>query len=71
VAVAIIWFTDKDREDMRREKEQRIERDMLFFEFLREENPFRVASRELSPVDFDKMARLDIRPWPDRSDDQP
>jgi hypothetical protein len=68
--VAIIWFTDKDREDMRREKEERIEREMLFFQFLREVEPFGVASREVSPVDLDKMAMLDIRPWSDRPDDQ-
>jgi hypothetical protein len=40
--VAIVWFSDEDRERMRREHEECMalrERDELFWEFLRERRP--------------------------------
>jgi hypothetical protein len=72
--VAIIWFSDEDRERMRREHEECMalrERELLFFEFLRERRPNGgVASRE--DVVNPRIEGFQIRPWPDpREDDQP
>ena len=63
--MTIIWFSDKDRQDMRDAREERIRRDILFFEFLDERWPDGVADRAVSPSMIDKMGLLDIRPWPD------
>ena len=63
--MTIIWFSDKDRQDMRDAREERIRRDTLFFEFLDERGPDGVADREVPPGMIDKMGLLDIRPWPD------
>ena len=59
--MAVIWFSDEDRERMRREREAVIERGKLFWEFVREEEPFGVADRDakVNP----RMEVLDIRPW--------
>lgn len=66
--MAIIWFTDEDRERMRRENEAALERQRLFWEFVQEVQPFRVADREhkASP----RIEMLDIRPWPNRPDEE-
>jgi hypothetical protein len=66
--MAIIWFTDQDRQRMRDEKEQCLERAKLFCEFVREEEPYRIANREASPKWMHKMMMLDIRPWPESGD---
>jgi hypothetical protein len=63
--MTIIWFSDKDRQDMRDAREERIRLDTLFFEFLDERGPDGVADREASPAMIDRMGLLDIRPWPD------
>ncbi len=61
VVVAVIWFSDEDRERFRLEREAVLERDKLFWEFVREEEPYGVANRDdkANP----KMETLDIRPW--------
>jgi hypothetical protein len=70
--MAVVWFSDEDRERMRREREAVLERDRLFWEFVEEAQPFGEARREdrLSPALTEKLERglLDIRPWPDRPD---
>jgi hypothetical protein len=63
--MTIIWFSDKDRQDMRNAREERIRRDTQFFEFLREREPDGVADRDVPPAVIDRMGLLDIRPWPD------
>ena len=62
--MAVIWFSDEDRERMRREREAFLERDQLFWDFVREEEPYGIADRnaKVSP----RMESLDIRPWTDR-----
>ena len=66
--MAIIWFTDEDRERMRRENEAALERQRLFWEFVQEVQPFRVADREdkANP----RIEMLDIRPWPNPPDEE-
>jgi len=59
--MAVIWFSDEDRERMRREREEFLERDRLFWEFIREEEPFGVPKREVEANL--RMGTLDIRPW--------
>ena len=63
--MAIIWFSDEDRQRLRQEEAERVKREELFWEFVCQEEPFRVASREPLPFDVDRMAMLDIRPWPE------
>jgi hypothetical protein len=46
---------------MRREREAFLERDKLFWEFIREEEPYGVANRNVKVNP--RMERLDIRPW--------
>ena len=62
--MVVIWFSDEDRERMRREREAVLERDHLFWEFIREEEPYGVADRDakVNP----RMETLDIRPWTSR-----
>jgi hypothetical protein len=62
--VAVIWFSDEDRERMRLERAAVLERDKLFWQFIREEEPYGVADRD-EKVNH-KMETLDIRPWSDR-----
>jgi hypothetical protein len=61
--VTIRWFTDEDRERMRREAadaaEIGAEYDRICMKYAR------IASREPIPVDLDMFGRLDIRPWPE------
>ena len=66
--MAVIWFSDEDRERMRREREEFLERDRLFWEFIREEEPYGVADRDeqVNP----RMETLDIRPWTARPGDE-
>jgi hypothetical protein len=59
--MAVSWFSDEDRERMRREREAVLERDKLFWEFIREEEPFGVPDREVKANP--RMGTLDIRPW--------
>jgi hypothetical protein len=59
--MAVIWFSDEERERMRREREAFLERDKLFWEFIREEEPYGVANRNVKVNP--RMERLDIRPW--------
>jgi hypothetical protein len=59
--MAVIWFSDEDRERMRREREAVLERHKLFWEFIREEEPFGVPHREVKANL--RMGMLDIRPW--------
>jgi hypothetical protein len=67
--MAVIWFSDEDRERMRREREAVLERGRLFWEFVREEEPFGVANRDakVNP----RMELLDIRPWTARPGEAP
>jgi hypothetical protein len=69
--VAIVWFSDEDRERMRREHEERmafVERDRLFFDFLRERRPNGgIADRDAQVPR--RIETLDIRPGPDRRDE--
>jgi hypothetical protein len=68
--MAIIWFTDEDRRRMREEREAIVERDTLFFEFLREKHPDGIGIAREVPIELiDKMGLLDIRPWPDGPDE--
>ena len=57
-ALAIIWFTDEDRERMRRENAELAgigaEYDRICFKYAR------LASREPSPINWDKISQLDI-----------
>jgi hypothetical protein len=68
--VAIIWFSDEDRVRMREEHEERmafIEREGLFFDFLRERRPNGgIAHRDVQVPR--RIETLDIRPWHDRPD---
>jgi hypothetical protein len=57
----VIWFSDEDRGRMRREREAVLERDRLFWEFIREEEPYGVADRDVQVNP--RMETLDIRPW--------
>ena len=59
--MAVIWFSDEDRERMRREREAVLERQTLFWEFVCEEEPFGVADRDATWNP--RMETLDIRPW--------
>jgi hypothetical protein len=59
--MAVIWFSDEERERMRREREAVLERDKLFWEFIREEEPYGVANRDVKVNP--RMETLDIRPW--------
>ena len=59
--MAVIWFSDEDRERMRREREAVLERDKLFWEFIREEEPYGVANRDVKVKP--RMGTLDIQPW--------
>ena len=59
--MVVIWFSDEDRERMRREREAFLERDKLFWEFIREEEPYGVANRDVKGNP--RMETLDIRPW--------
>ena len=61
VVMAVIRFSDEDRERVRREREAILERDKLFWEFIREEEPFGVSKREVKANPG--MGTLDIRPW--------
>jgi hypothetical protein len=69
--VAIVWFSDEDRDRMRREHEEGmafIERERLFFDFLRERRPNGgIADRDVQVPR--RIETLDIRPWPDRHDE--
>ena len=69
--MAIIWFSDEDRERMRREHEECmafLEREELFWEFLRERQPNRgIADRNArGAVPWIETGR--IKPWRDRWD---
>ena len=70
--MTIRWFSDQDRERMRREHEEcmaLLERERLFFDFLRERRPNGgIASREdkVNP----RIETLDIRPWADRRESE-
>jgi hypothetical protein len=66
--MAVIWFSDEDRERMRRERDAVLERHQLFMEFIREEEPYGVANRDekVNP----RMETLDIRPWTTRPGDE-
>jgi hypothetical protein len=70
--MAVVWFSDEDRERMRREREAILERHRLFWEFVEEVQPFGEASREdrMSAALLDKLERglLDIRPWRNQPD---
>jgi hypothetical protein len=66
--MAVIWFSDEDRERMRREREAVLERAQLFWEFVREEEPFGVANRD--EKGNPRMETLDIRPWTARPGDE-
>jgi hypothetical protein len=66
--MAIVWFSDEDRERTRREREAFLERDKLFWEFIREEEPYRVADRDVRANP--RMERLELRPWTARPGDE-
>jgi hypothetical protein len=59
--MAVVWFSDEDRERMRLEREAFLARDRLFWEFVREEEPYGVADRDVTANP--EMETLDIRPW--------
>ena len=65
--MAIVWFSEYDRARLRREQAEaaktRAEYDRICSKYAR------LASRDPSQIDFDKIGRLDIRPWPDRPND--
>ena len=66
--MAIVWFTDDDRQRMRAEKAERAEqhrRDRLFLDFL-DERGDSSEDHLLSPQMIEMLGSLDIRPWPGR-----
>ena len=71
--MALIWFSDEDRQRMpavRAAQRELMERDLLFLEFLRVEHPEEVGIGHGATQEFfDKIGRLDIRPRPDRPDE--
>ena len=66
--MAVIWFSDEDRERMRRERDEFLERDKLFWEFIHDGEPQR--RRRPGRAGEPRMGTLDIRPWTARPGDE-
>jgi len=60
--MTIIWFTDEDRRRMREEREACVEYYRLFREFVRDEQPYKIADRNAKVFDVETGR---IRPWPE------
>lgn len=71
--MALIWFSDEDRQRMRAERAEaleQMERELLYLDFLRAEHPETEGTRYGGTQEFmDKIGRLDIRPWSDQPDE--
>ncbi len=65
--MAIVWFTDEDRERMRREKAEELERETLYWEFVEQFQPFGTPDRDVRGTP--RIEMLDIRPWSHRRDE--
>jgi hypothetical protein len=64
--VTIVWFSDEDRQRMRRETRESLERDRLFWEFIDERQRTHGGGADRSAgLSSDRILRLRIRPWPD------
>jgi hypothetical protein len=58
--MTVIWFSDEDRERMRRDRAATLEHDRLFWEFVREVQPYGVADRDAKAIP--RIEALHLRP---------
>lgn len=67
--VTIIWFTDKDREDMRNAQDERVFLDALACKHARVADSTPLTPEQLRAIDRLSLLQLDPRPRLDRRDD--
>jgi hypothetical protein len=66
--MAIIWFSDADRQRMREEAEQHATYLKLYMEFIDEVRPHRIADRNAKVIP--RIETLDVKPRPAHPDEE-